>query len=68
MGSRIKIVPDETPNADGEWITITADTPQTSSWVEAAKALEPFIPKGHHLVALGGRTPVEGDRFSGLDI
>lgn len=56
MGTAIKIVPDAEPNADGKWITIDAEAPKTTSWIETERALAPFVPEGHHIVALGGRT------------
>lgn len=65
MRYRIKIVPDETPNADGEWITVDAEAPRTTSWVETVTAMEPRVPKGYHIVALGGRVV---NRFAELDL
>lgn len=56
MGCAIKIVPDAAPNADGEWINIDAEPPQTTSWIKTAEALASFVPEGYHLVSLGGRT------------
>lgn len=69
MGTRIKIVADATPNDDGTWIDIDAEAPQTTSWIKTELALRPFVPKGYHLVALGGRVEqVPANRFSGLDL
>ncbi len=56
MSTRIKVVPEDTPNADGEWIKVEIDLPATTRWKVAEVILAPYIPKGHVLVAM------EGDR------
>lgn len=73
MGTTIKIVPDDAPNADGEWIIVEAEVPplapgEPCSWIKTANYLTPFVPKGFHIVATGGRTPSQGDRFRGLEL
>lgn len=47
----VKIVPDDTPNADGYWITVHEVTPDIkATWSDGEALLAPFIPKGFHIV------------------
>lgn len=49
---RIKIVPKEEPNADGQWIEVDAFvSPNARGWNAIAAALVPAVPETHFLVA-----------------
>ena len=50
--TRIKIVPNATPDADGEWIDIPVDLPCRTRWTTMESLVTPFIPAGHHIVAV----------------
>lgn len=52
MKYRIKMVPQETPNADGEWREVEALLPPYSSWLDLAMALDQYVPETHFLVAM----------------
>ncbi len=52
MSTRIKIVPDATPNADGEWINIAVDLPSRTRWKFMEERVKAFVPEGHHVVAV----------------
>ncbi|TGT64037.1 hypothetical protein EN809_034845 [Mesorhizobium sp. M2E.F.Ca.ET.166.01.1.1] len=50
---RLKIVPNDQPNADGIWIQVAARTrpgPVSRRWTDTAELYEPDIPEGYHLV------------------
>lgn len=49
MPTDIKIVPEATPNADGEWITVPVEN-VSGSWFDAEVDLAPHIPDGHVMV------------------
>lgn len=51
MTTRIKVVPDATPNADGEWLEIALDLPRLR-WKFMKNLVTPFIPIGYHIVAV----------------
>ena len=50
--TRIKIVPNATPDADGEWIDIPVDLPCRTRWKTMEHLVAPYIPAEHHVVAL----------------
>jgi hypothetical protein len=50
--TRIKIVPDAMPNADGKWIDIPVDLPCRTRWKTMEALVVPFIPVDHHVVAV----------------
>lgn len=52
MSIRIKVVPDATPNADGEWIETTLVMTSRVKWLAMEMLVKPFVPKGHHVVAV----------------
>lgn len=52
MKYKLKIVPDNEPNADGRWITV--ETPKAApehGWNRIAAFFKSHIPKGEHLVS-----------------
>jgi hypothetical protein len=56
----IKVVPDAEPNADGEEIMLQEDNidvvrARFMSWSGMCKALESYVPHGHHIVKFGRR-------------
>ena len=50
--TRIKIVPNATPDADGEWIDIPVDLPCRTRWTTMEALVTPYIPADHHIVAV----------------
>lgn len=50
--TRIKLVPNETPNADGEWLDIPIDLPARTRWRFYEEAVKAFVPEGFHVVAV----------------
>jgi hypothetical protein len=50
--TRIKVVPDKTPNADGEWIDLPIDFPTRTRWRQMESIIKTYIPEGHHVVAV----------------
>ncbi len=50
MTSRIKIVPDTEPNAEGEWVEVPLDL--SGRWKGMEALVAPYIPAGHHVVAV----------------
>ncbi len=54
----IKIVPDSSPNADGEWVDIPVTFPRSMKWLETEQLVRSHIPAGFHLVAVS-RDPRE---------
>jgi hypothetical protein len=50
--TRIKIVPNATPDADGEWIDIPVDFPCRTRWTTMESLVVPFVPADHHVVAV----------------
>ena len=50
--TRIKIVPNATPDADGEWIDIPVDLPDRTRWIAMESRVRRYIPAGHHVVAV----------------
>ena len=62
MGTRIRIVPNVTPNAEGKWITVDAEMPFTPSrWVEIDRFFASYLPHGYHLVQTGDASGSEFD-------
>lgn len=52
---KLKIVRDDEPNEDGRWIEIDfIETPKPYRWTELCRAVAPFVPAGHHVVAVKG--------------
>jgi len=50
---RIKVVPDNAPNAPGTWIDIDeldALDHRLDRWSEAMAVLQPYAPSDHHIV------------------
>lgn len=56
--TRLKIVPDNEPNADGEWIECPVEVPPHTRWRHMEMLVRQAIPAGHHVVAIepGSRT------------
>lgn len=55
MRYRIKIVPNDDCNGDGEWMDAEAlpmDPQPPYSWIESAERFDAVVPKGFHLVAV----------------
>jgi hypothetical protein len=52
MMTRIKIVSNETPDADGEWLEIPVDLPIRTRWKIMESLVMPFIPTGFNVVAI----------------
>jgi hypothetical protein len=52
MSTRIKIVPDATPDADGEWLDIPVDLPDRTRWIAMESRIRRFTPAGYHVVAV----------------
>lgn len=50
--TRIKIVPDTAPNADGEWIECPVELPRSSRWRHMEAVVAQCTPKGFHVVAV----------------
>lgn len=51
--TRLKIVPDDDPNADGEWIEVTRRLGHSSrSWRQLEALYRDDIPEGHHMVSI----------------
>lgn len=50
--TRIKVVPKETPNADGEWLECPFALPVGSRWRDLAEYVSPIVPGGYFLVAV----------------
>jgi hypothetical protein len=50
--TRIKVVPNSHPNADGEWIELPIDLPNRMRWAFMEPLVRPHIPAGHHVVSL----------------
>lgn len=49
---KVKIVPDDQPNADGQWMPIVVEGAVKSwKWNEVEAMLSLFIPPGQHMVA-----------------
>lgn len=50
---KIKLVPNDEPNADGEWKAVEVTLPFSTgtSWLAAASRLAPYVPEGYHIVA-----------------
>jgi hypothetical protein len=61
MTARIKIVPNSNPNAEGEWVEIDLDLGgrERRRWRTMEHLVTPFVPEGHHVVAVerGGGPP-----------
>lgn len=51
---RIKVVKNDSPNDEGEWIEVHGNPPQVRGWCEMAELLDRFVPAGHHIVAVDG--------------
>lgn len=47
----IKIVPDDDPNAKGEWIKVPLRSANYRSWVDTERAYKNDIPDGYHAVS-----------------
>jgi hypothetical protein len=47
---RIKVVRNESPNAEGHCIDVQAALPLGSSWTRMVATLAPHVPEGHHIV------------------
>lgn len=54
--SRVKIVPDAEPNADGRWIDLPDHAPP-ANFVRQWDLLKPYLPAGHHVVQVESDTP-----------
>jgi hypothetical protein len=53
---RIKIVPDDFPNADGEWRDLPAPVlPEKDGWVATEAAVACYAPEGFHVVGVSSR-------------
>lgn len=51
MKYRVKIVPNESPNANGRWINVTLPRGViTNNFAWASKVFEPHLPDGHFMV------------------
>lgn len=50
--TRIKVVPDAEPNADGEWVETPLVMSDRVRWRIMEMLVKPFVPKGHHVVAV----------------
>ena len=48
--ARIKIVPDNDMNAEGEWINVPIDFPRGVAWREMEAQMKPYAPAGFHIV------------------
>lgn len=48
----IKIVPDDNPDADGEWLFVGWCKPKTLKWSGVIKEYQKYCPKGHHIVSI----------------
>lgn len=48
---RVKIVPNDNPNADGRWIEVCVDRIHTTRWNRAESRLYRHIPDDHHMVS-----------------
>jgi hypothetical protein len=59
--SRIKIVPNAMPNADGEWIECPFELPSKTRWRHIETMVNSIVPDGHHIVAIecGLKLPLE---------
>jgi len=56
--TRIKIVPDAEPNADGEWVECPVELPRGTRWRHMETVVAQCVPAGHHVVSVecGSRT------------
>jgi hypothetical protein len=61
MTTRIKVVPNETPNADGEWLDIDLDLPERMRWRDYGAKVAAFVPAGHQVVAVERGVKVSAD-------
>lgn len=55
MPCRIKIVPDNAPNAEGEWRKIEeidVHEPIGANWADEVARLSSFVPSGFHIVSI----------------
>lgn len=53
MTIRIKVVSDDDPNAEGEWIVIKDERmPLEASWKSACDHVARHCPEGKHIVAM----------------
>lgn len=50
--TRIKIVPNKEPNADGEWIEIPLSLPERRRWTSIEHLVAPHVPEGFHVVSV----------------
>lgn len=50
--TRIKVVPDASPNAEGQWIEVPIDLPERTCWRAMEERVKRYIPAGHHAVSL----------------
>jgi len=57
--TRIKIVPNDDLNADGQWIEVRVSLPPHTRWRTMEDLIKPHIPAGYHAVAVepGGGYP-----------
>lgn len=50
---QLKIVPDNEPNAIGEWISVPEEIPvpyEGDGWKDMIRAYSKFVPEGYHIV------------------
>ena len=50
--TRIKLVPNATPDADGEWLEIPVDLPIRTRWKIMESLVMPFVPAGFNVVTV----------------
>lgn len=56
---RIKIVPNDEPNAEGRWTHAPGDPPQTRNWCNSVDAVAEHVPAGWHVVSIAQDLPNE---------
>ena len=61
----IKVVPSNTPNADGEWLALPEVVIVPRGWKEASDFLDKYIPAYHELVGMSSLRP---DDYSSLKV
>jgi len=56
MAIRIRLVPNDQPNADGHWILVDMGMPKSrgchARWTDTVEAVKEHIPEGFHVVSV----------------
>lgn len=52
----IKVVPNASPDADGQWVRVDVDAHDLKSFWEAKHELQKVVPEGYHIVAYKSAT------------